>query len=319
MFMSDARSPAHERRATLRAIEAVYSAVLQLEQLLREQSRLPAGEHRAVQTWATSYAQAQEQAWAELGAAQPITNTYPHPLVRFLAFSKGKRLIPRLVHHLSVDQTLALTTTIIANFESLDVCRFGSFSISSDVSARQRDETSLFLHAVMPPTLAFMAETPLQIINGLFALFMERNNVAWVARTRPAQVFMTVVLGRSAMLRQQQQQQQQQDLFQAAELYNHLFSVLRGSVPSLFPPLPTLGQTPRPTEDVHAWQFLAALAQSASVEQQHILVADARSVVLERVQLAKSGQVPSDVAAAIIGNVNLFLNALGLDASQISG
>ncbi|KAJ2633649.1 DNA topoisomerase 2-associated protein pat1 [Coemansia sp. RSA 1290] len=319
MFASDARSPAHERRATLRAIEAVYSAVLQLEQLLREQSRLPAGEHRAVQTWATSYAQAQEQAWAELGAAQPITNTYPHPLVRFLAFSKGKRLIPRLVHHLSLDQTLALTTTIIANFESLDVCRFGSFSMSSDVSARQRDETSLFLHAVMPPTLAFMAETPLQIINGLFALFMERNNVAWVARTRPAQVFMTVVLGRSAMLRQQQQQQQQQDLFQAAELYNHLFSVLRGSVPSLFPPLPALGQTPRPAEDVHAWQFLAALAQSASVEQQHILVADARSVVLERVQLAKSGQVPSDVAVAIIGNVNLFLNALGLDASQITG
>ncbi|KAJ2663768.1 DNA topoisomerase 2-associated protein pat1 [Coemansia sp. RSA 1199] len=303
-----ARGPAASRRATLRAVETAYGAVLRMEQQVRAQQPSDA-----------AYAEAREQAWTALGAAQPILNEYPHPLVRFLGVAKGTRLIPRLVPHLSVDQVLALTTTIIANFESLDVCRFGSFSLAD---AQRRDATALFLHAAMPPALAFMADTPLQIVNGLFALFMERNNVAWVARTRPAQVFLAVVLRRTAALKQAYADSaelfQSSELFQAAELYAHLFNALRGNVSALFPPPPPPAQLPGPADDVHAWQFLAALAAAASVEQQHMLVSEARGHVLASVQLAKSGRLPSDVASAITANVNLFLNALGLDASQVA-
>ncbi|KAJ2232374.1 DNA topoisomerase 2-associated protein pat1, partial [Coemansia sp. RSA 475] len=297
-----ARGPAASRRATLRAVETAYGAVLRMEQQVRAQQPSDA-----------AYAEAREQAWTALGAAQPILNEYPHPLVRFLGVAKGTRLIPRLVPHLSVDQVLALTTTIIANFESLDVCRFGSFSLAD---AQRRDATALFLHAAMPPALAFMADTPLQIVNGLFALFMERNNVAWVARTRPAQVFLAVVLRRTAALKQAYADSA--ELFQAAELYAHLFNALRGNITALFPPPPPPSQLPGPADDVHAWQFLAALAAAASVEQQHMLVSEARGHVLTSVQLAKSGHLPSDVASAITANVNLFLNALGLDASQVA-
>ncbi|KAJ2306421.1 DNA topoisomerase 2-associated protein pat1, partial [Coemansia sp. RSA 2704] len=306
---ADARNPAAERRQTLRQIEAVYAAVLRLEQLLREQTRLPAApEHAAVQQWAAAYAEARERAWAELGAAQPIMAAYPHPLARFLAVAKGKRVVPRLAHHLTADQTLALATTIIANFEALDVCRFGSFSLSA--AARQRDETALFLHAVLPPALAFLADAPLQLVNGLLALFMERNNVAWVARTRPAQLFLAVVLRRSAALAPRAFAE---EAFQAAELYSHLFGALRGHVASVFAPEP-MGAQPGAADDAHAWQFLSALAASASVEQQHVLVAEARAKVLETVQLAS--RLPPETAAAHTANVNLFLNALGLDASQ---
>ncbi|KAJ2824130.1 DNA topoisomerase 2-associated protein pat1 [Coemansia erecta] len=297
------RGPAAARRATLRAVEAAYGAVLRMEQQVRAQRPGDA-----------AYADAREQAWAALGAAQPIMAEYPHPLVRFLGVAKGARLVPRLVPHLSVDHVLALTTTIIANFESLDVCRFGSFSLGAD--ATRRDATSLFLHAVMPPALAFLADTPLQIVNGLFALFMERNNVAWVARTRPAQVFLAVVLRRTGALKQAYAESP--ELLQAAELYAHLFAALRGNVAALFPPPPPPAQMPGPADDVHAWQFLAALAAAASVEQQHVLVAEARGHVLASVQLAKSGRLPHDVAAAVTANVNLFLNALGLDASQVA-
>ncbi|KAJ2091723.1 DNA topoisomerase 2-associated protein pat1 [Coemansia sp. RSA 986] len=323
--LGDARNPVAERRKTLRSIETVYDLVLRLEQMIREQVRLPPNtDHPSVQRWISSYNEIKERVWSELDASQPISNTYPHPLVRFLSFSKGKRIVPRLVHHLSIDQVLALTTTIIANFESLDVCRFGSFSYASgsSVGAQQREETDLFLHAVMPPTLAFLSETPLQIINGLFALFMERNNIAWVVRTRPALMFLTVILGRSSTLRQSGahgfSSADQQDEFQAAELYSHLFNSLRGGLCSIFPPPPALGQLPNPLEDLHAWQFLATLAVGASVDQQHVLVSEAREKVLEKVQLAKSGRLPMEVSAALTSNVNLFLNALGLDASQIS-
>ncbi|KAJ2798610.1 DNA topoisomerase 2-associated protein pat1, partial [Coemansia helicoidea] len=101
----DTRTPAVERRKTLQSIETAYGAVLRLEQLAREQARLPTNaDHPAVQTWLRAYGEARDQAWAALGAGQPIMNVYPHPLARFLAFSKGKRIIPRVAHHLSIDQ-----------------------------------------------------------------------------------------------------------------------------------------------------------------------------------------------------------------------
>ncbi|KAJ2083596.1 DNA topoisomerase 2-associated protein pat1 [Coemansia sp. RSA 988] len=314
--LGDARNPTAERRKTLRAIEEVYIGVLRLEQLVREQARLPSvADHPSVQGWVAAYNAAKELAWAELEATQPILNVYPHPLVRVLAFAKGKRAVGRLVHHLSMDQVLALTTTIIANFESLDVCRVGSFGYAGAAEAQQREETELFLHMVMPTALGFLAEASLQIVNGLFALFMERNNVAWVARTRPALVFLMVVLGRTAALKQQSQQSQ--EVYQAAELYSHLFNSLRGSLVAIFPQQP-LGHIPSPTEDMYAWQFLAALATAASAEQQHALVAEAREKVLEKVQLAKDPRLPAEMSSAILTNVNMFLNALGLDASQVT-
>ncbi|KAJ2742282.1 DNA topoisomerase 2-associated protein pat1 [Coemansia sp. BCRC 34301] len=334
--LGDARNPAAERRKTLRSIENVYGAVLRLEQLIREQVRLPpahaaGADHPSVQAWIFAYNEAKDRVWAELDASQPISNTYPHPLVRFLSFAKGKRIFPRVVHHMSIDQVLALTTTIIANFETLDVCRFagssytgGSGGGSLVVAARQREETDLFLQAVMPPALGFLSETSLQIVNGLFALFMERNNVAWVVRSRPALGFLTMFLGRTAAAVKQAVAAgdgYQQDVYQAsAELYGHLFNSLRGGLASVFPQAggESGQQQVGPMEDVYAWQFLATLAVGASVEQQHTLVAEVREKVLEKVQLAKGGHLPAELAAAVTANINLFLNALGLDVSQVT-
>ncbi|KAJ2826971.1 DNA topoisomerase 2-associated protein pat1, partial [Coemansia sp. 'formosensis'] len=126
------------------------------------------------------------------------------------------------------------------------------------------------------------------------------------------------LVGRTAALKQEINtfSPDAQELYQATELYGHLFNALRGSLASVFPPAPELGQPVSPVEDLHAWQFLATLAIGASVEQQHTLVAEVREKVLEKVQLAKSGHLPVGLAAALTVNVNLFLNALGLDASQ---
>ncbi|KAJ1998958.1 DNA topoisomerase 2-associated protein pat1 [Coemansia thaxteri] len=246
----DARNPSTERRKTLRSIEKVYGAVLKLEQLIREQVRLPAqSDHPSVQAWISAYAAGKDAVWAELEAGEPISSTYPHPLVRFLSFSKGKRIFPRVMHHMSTDQVLAVTATIIANFESLDVCRFGSFSYaagSAVVAARQGEETDLFMQAVMPTALSFLSETPLRMVNWLFALFMERNNAAWVARTRPALALLTVILRRTAVLKQQVDSSgnnggggyavDRQDVYQANELYGHLFDSIRGNLAAMFPP-----------------------------------------------------------------------------------
>lgn len=62
------------------------------------------------------------------------------------------------------------------------------------------------------------------------------------------------------------------------------------------------------------WQFLAALAVGAtSPEHQQILVTEVRDRIIERSR--------GDDASKGVGNVNLFLNALGLgiDASHFRG
>lgn len=71
--------------------------------------------------------------------------------------------------------------------------------------------------------------------------------------------------------------------------------------------------------DQPVWHFLATLALSSAMHQQSSLVAEVREKVLENVLGATQGQFGEDIERqAKIVNVNLFLNALGLDSSQIT-
>ena len=113
-------------------------------------------------------------------------------------------------------------------------------------------------------------------------------------------------------------------------MFDHLFQLLHPNLLYLFPstrmatalaPLPPNSIPLRHTEalDQPVWQFLAALALHATNEQQQALVTALREKVLENVASASKGWVADeDERRAKLGNVNLFLHALGLDSSQIS-
>lgn len=71
--------------------------------------------------------------------------------------------------------------------------------------------------------------------------------------------------------------------------------------------------------DQPVWHFLATLALSSSMHQQSSLVSEVREKVLENVLGATKGQFADESERQVkIVNVNLFLNALGLDSSQIA-
>ena len=73
------------------------------------------------------------------------------------------------------------------------------------------------------------------------------------------------------------------------------------------------------TIDQPVWQFLAALALNAGLEQQQVLVSALRERVLENVSTATKGWVADeDTRKMRLANVNIFLHALGLDSSQIA-
>lgn len=114
-------------------------------------------------------------------------------------------------------------------------------------------------------------------------------------------------------------------------MFDHLFQLLHPNLLYLFPStrmatglasLPPNSVAPtRNTEalDQPVWQFLAALALHATNEQQQALVTALREKVLENVASANKGWVADeDERRAKLGNINLFLHALGLDSSQIS-
>ncbi|KAJ1976759.1 DNA topoisomerase 2-associated protein pat1 [Dimargaris cristalligena] len=392
------KTPAADRRSSLMRIERAFQCILQLEQLMRLHSRFGqpgfpfnaaqggshegGGDHTSPVANNTPHtteggpnstatgtnpnepdlaaqeAELKQQLWEALQVTPTISDIYPHPLVRFLEPSKGKKLVPRIYHHLTADQILAFVTTLVANFESLDVCRshFG-FGFGGSLSTALSEENQLFMNAVLPSVMATLTEVvPLTTVNQLFALLLERNNIPWIARSKAGLSLLTVFISRGEALRQQQQQQQQQgglgtseELTQFEQLYHRLFATLRSYFATLFPATSLSSSLLSPTtpnsngagasadstngapsassssvaaaaainNDLYIWQFLAAMAVGATPEQQHALVTEVREKVMELIGLATSNRVGAAQSTQLIANVNLFLHALGLDATQL--
>jgi len=117
-------------------------------------------------------------------------------------------------------------------------------------------------------------------------------------------------------------------------MFNHLFDLLAPHMLILFPssrivqPSSSAAQSSgsRPSSSVvydnadqHVWQFLAAFALHGSLEQHQALVTMLREKILDDLLAVSRGWFTTEQDRNTkLGNVNLFLNALGLDCSQIS-
>lgn len=99
------------------------------------------------------------------------------------------------------------------------------------------------------------------------------------------------------------------DWDQWARLYDRLFDAAEPALPTIFP-----GKTTE-ADDVHVWQFLAAVAVGASPEQQQRLVIGVKDRVMETVAVSKT--LPAEMATARLGHVNLFMKAIGLDVELL--
>ncbi|KAJ1976645.1 DNA topoisomerase 2-associated protein pat1 [Dimargaris xerosporica] len=331
---SVSRATSVNRRAVLMRVEKAYAMVLKLEALVRRRHRFPGMpteplSDASLEALAAEEAQIKRQLWQllqmEATPASPSpggAKGHPHPLVEFLSVSKGKKLIPRIYQHLDADQVLRFVMTLVTNFESLDVCRSSfEFGLSGTISAAITEENQLFMNAVLPPMVAFINDAPLSTVNTLLNLFIDRNSVPWVARSKVGLSLLTVFISRGEVLRLQDAPAE--DLAGFDRLYAKLFGTLQSYFANLFPTtkaslsgdLEALAK--QSLDEVYVWQFLAAISIGASPEQQHILVSEVRDKVMEQLTLATKGGLTGNLPSMLIANVNLFLHALGLDASQL--
>jgi DNA topoisomerase 2-associated protein PAT1 len=213
------------RKETLAAIEHLYDVVLKLEQARRPLAALVAAAQaeneaeqaghpvsRAARTELEEqekvYKELVDEMWKGLKVMEPLDASTPHPFISIMSVTKGKKLLPRVLRHISYQQTLVLLTLLIATFDTLDVVRDapildmnpndpafyatsaarGAMPLNVALQKKTRRqveaETELFLKTAMPLVMGVIANSQLRIIAGMLGLLIERNDLIKIAKTK---------------------------------------------------------------------------------------------------------------------------------------
>lgn len=202
-----------------------------------------------------------------------------------------------------------MLTLVVIHLDILDVIRDAyPPADNSAIPARVKEEVHLFTHAVIPPLFSYVNEAPLNIIIGLLGLVLERTQVQAIVRTKTGLSILTMLISRAELLKQSAPVS---DFEQFSDLYNRLFDTLEPVLPFIFPADGPVSAS----EDVHVWQFLAAMGVGASPDQQQRLVLGVKERVMETVGVSKT--LPEEMSQKRLADVNLFMRAIGLDVELL--
>jgi DNA topoisomerase 2-associated protein PAT1 len=195
--------------------------------------------------------------------------------------------------------------------DSLDVVRDAyPAAEGTPLSQKVKEEVELFNQAVMPPLFSFVNEAPLGIVIGMLGLIVDRVHVQSVLRTKIGLSILTMLISRAELVAQSLPETDE-DKAQWQDLYARLFDLIEPVLPSIFPADTSVSAA----DDVYVWQFLAAMGVGASPEQQQRLVLGVKERVMETVGVAKT--LPPDMGERRLGEVNLFMRAIGLDVELL--
>jgi DNA topoisomerase 2-associated protein PAT1 len=204
---------------------------------------------------------------------------------------------------------------IVLHMDSLDVVQN---ALASPLPAQVKEEIELFINAVVPCLYGHINEAPFSITLGLLGLIMDRGDLRIIVRTKAGLMILTMLVSRAEVLRDQYSNSsasspdQQNEWRQYTSLYTQLFSALEPLLPHMFP-----DTNPTSSEDVHVWQFLAAMGVAANAEQQQRLVLGVKDRVMSAVGAARTLPKGGERERRL-GEVNLFMAALGLDVDMLA-
>lgn len=303
----------HER--ILKSTEAVYAAVLSVEDvyLRAESAAVERGdgsvsreEVEQLPEFAQAQRAAQEQIVQELGLDSPLPSPVTastaaaaeadHEFIHFLTIPKGKAILPRALQLISAEHRERFLLKLIEYFDFLDVVR----------PETPVPTTDAFISCVLSPLVAFVGEAEWNtVLMALRAIFAKRSFV-WIALTKAGMVLLCILLSRVEILKSATGADEASigaEMEDAAKLTERIFDALEGHLMELF--------TVRVADnrEFYAWQFLALLAMNVDSDRKRNMIMELRDQILF---IVESGDEKA------INNLNVFLNALGLDASQLS-
>jgi DNA topoisomerase 2-associated protein PAT1 len=304
-----------DRKTILRNIETVYSTLMKLEDHERKMPPPPQeGNADAVEAhieWRQQLSRLNVQLWQELKVLEPIDRNAPqlHPFIASLSFAKGKKVIPRVFRLIDQEQRVTILTMIVVHLDQLDVVRNGRIPPGeSQPAAAAREEIELFTQTVLPSLLSYVSDAPLNIMAGLLALILSETNLPLVLQTKIGLGILTMLLSRAELVKSSNSANDA-DSAHWTDIYNRFFDFLEPHLAELFPGPVNTG------DDIYIWQFLAAVGIGASPEQQQRLVIGVKERVMETVKHSRG--LPAGMRESRLGNVNLFMRAIGLDVEML--
>ena len=214
-----------------------------------------------------------------------------------------------MFRHISGEQRTIVITMIAVHLDSLDV--IANALHQQNLSPRVREDIEEFSTVVMPPLFAHLSEEPLAISLGLLGLLLDRTHIEAIVLTKVGLGFLTLLISRAETLKENAAEKDPGAQHQYSQMYTALFNRIEPSLALLFP-----DSNPMASEDVYVWQFLAAMGAAANPEQQQRLVLGVKDRVMAAVSAART--LPTGEKEKRLGEVNLFMMALGLDVELLA-
>lgn len=211
-------------------------------------------------------------------------------LLRFLnmlSFAKAKRILGRAIK--AID-SIALSELILARivdfFEYLDICRHDAPEADID----------LFVNSVLAALVPFVAKSDLSSMQSKLQSLTAKTSLPWIITNKAGVVLCCILLSRLEILKGGGGEEP------AFEYIEKFFDQVQDRLTDVFVNLHGVDN------EFYGWQFMALLAMNVDADRKRLMVMDLRDRILAVVQR-------DDQKAT--ANLNIFLNVLGLDASQL--
>ncbi|KAG7755235.1 hypothetical protein KL947_004423 [Ogataea haglerorum] len=304
------------RAFQLSVIEDIYSQVLKLESLERENQDRDS-----------------KDLWNALRLNDKIqtSNTVVSPFISVLSIDKAMKLFNRLFHFLDTEQRTQLMEAIFANLHNIDVVMKGSYANyvneNYEIPKTEKSKIELFQMTVMKTLVLFVSESDFQQVLRFVALIVEggSNNVLFLSTTKIGLSLITILVSRLELIKQEYSTGlSPQDLAKWQTIYDHLFQALEGRLATIFPPYLSnddsrkVRNSESKSDDSYIWQFLASLSLAGLLSHQRIIVDEIRNEIFGSMAVSKALKDSGDLQGAEkhLSNLNLFLNVMGLKASE---
>lgn len=239
-------------------------------------------------------------------------------------YDKGLKLFPRFFRFLSYEEKLITINLIFTNLQKIDIILKSSYKSYEDsiVPAEINKKLENFQTHVSKNLVLFLSEAKFSEVLNLLIIILTQNNLLFLCTTKLGLSFITISISRLELIKQEfAYNLSAEEVSTWSQVYDKLFEQLEGKLIQIFPPsLSSANTTVKKSDedDSYIWQFLASLSLAGKLNHQRIIVDEIRDEIFGVQAKAKNDIVGGNFERAniLIGNLNLFLNVMGLKATE---
>ncbi|GME76351.1 unnamed protein product [[Candida] boidinii] len=303
------------RSFQLSIIEDIYSQVLKLESLERENQEINSND-----------------IWKCLHINDKIQTSEGeiNPFISVLSFDKSMKVFNRLFHFLTNEQKFKIVELIFINLQKLDIVLKGSYknyiSENYNIPKKYLNKIELFQMTIMKTLVLYISESKFLNVLSLLNSVIINNNILFLSTTKIGLSLITILVSRLELIKQELNKNlSAHDLSSWLLIYDKLFQGLEGRLNQIFPPYlscdenkSVINQLSIDDDDSYIWQFLASLSLAGLLNHQRIIVDEIRNEIFGVMNKAKVSKQNNDINNynKLLNNLNLFLNVMGLKANE---